>query len=58
MVFKINADECVGCGICADNCPNSCIAEGEDGKYVINADDCVECGVCADNCPNNAIAEG
>lgn len=55
MAYKIS-DECISCGACADQCPVSCIAEG-DGKYVINEDDCISCGACADTCPVNAISE-
>ena len=49
MAYKIT-DACVKCGACADNCPVSCITEGDD-KFEINADECIECGACADACP-------
>lgn len=52
MAYKIS-DECIACGLCADNCPVNAITEG-DGKYVINADLCIDCGACADNCPVDA----
>ncbi len=52
MAFKIN-DECICCGACKDECPVSCISEGEK-KYCINAEECIECGACADVCPVNA----
>ena len=55
MAFKIKKDDCVGCGVCKENCPVSCIAPDADGKMVINADECVDCGTCAANCPVNAI---
>lgn len=56
MAYSIDADKCVGCGTCKDNCPQEAISE-EDGKFVIDADSCVSCGICADNCPVEAIAE-
>ena len=31
MAYKIS-DDCIACGACADECPVSCIKEG-DGKY-------------------------
>ncbi len=53
MPYKIDADLCIGCGTCADNCPVSCISE-QDGKYVIDPDSCLECGSCASVCPVEA----
>ncbi len=53
MAYKINADECLGCGACAGECPVSAISE-VDGKYVIDADTCLECGACASVCPVGA----
>ena len=52
MAYKIS-DDCIGCGICAGECPVGCIEE-KDGKYVIKADECVGCGTCASVCPVEA----
>ena len=56
MAYKINADECLGCGACVEECPVGAISE-VDGKFVINADECVGCGSCADACPVGAPSE-
>ena len=56
MAYRIDKEKCVGCGVCAENCPMDLITE-QDGKYVINEDECVSCGSCESNCPNEAIAE-
>lgn len=56
MAYVIT-NECVSCGTCADECPQSCIAAGDD-IYVINAEECVDCGSCADACPTDAIVAG
>ena len=56
MAYKINADECLGCGACVDECPVGAITE-KDGKYVINADECIGCGNCAESCPVGAPVE-
>ena len=53
MAYKINADECLGCGAWAGECPVGAITE-QDGKYVINADECLECGACEGVCPVGA----
>jgi ferredoxin len=53
MVAKVNVDECVGCGACADVCPQEAILV--DDVAVVNEAECVDCAACADECPNNAI---
>jgi ferredoxin len=52
MAYVIN-DECISCGVCADECPVEAISEGDD-KYVIDPDLCTDCGACADVCPTEA----
>lgn len=52
MAYFIN-DDCISCGACENECPVSCITEG-NGKFVIDAAECIECGACADVCPVNA----
>lgn len=58
MAFKIT-EECIACGACEPECPNSAISEGEE-TYVINPDLCTECvgffdtQQCAEVCPVDA----
>lgn len=56
MAYKINEDECLGCGACASECPVEAISEN-DGKYVIDPEKCIECGACAGACPVGAPKE-
>jgi ferredoxin len=54
MVAKIKIDDCVGCGICVDECPASAITLiGE--KANIDEDKCTDCGTCESSCPNDVI---
>jgi ferredoxin len=55
MAVKVNADLCVACGNCADECPNGAITI--EDVAVIDADKCVDCGRCIDICPSEAISE-
>ena len=55
MVAKVNADECVGCGTCVDDCPSEAISMNDNDIAVINADECTDCGACVDACPTEAI---
>ncbi len=55
MAFEIS-DDCIACGVCADECPVEAISEGSD-TFVINADNCTDCGACSEVCPNEAIGE-
>ncbi len=55
MAYKIT-DECISCGACEPECPNTAISEGET-IYVIDPDKCTECvgsyesSRCAEVCP-------
>ncbi len=45
---------CIGCGICAKNCPQEAI-ELENNLAKIDYEKCVNCGICAEKCPTKAI---
>lgn len=50
-------DTCIGCGLCAQNCPINAI-EIKDGKPVWVKDKCVMCLGCLHRCPKFAIQYG
>ncbi len=58
MAYKIT-DECISCGACENECPNSAISEG-DSHYVIDPSRCTECvgsyssSRCSEVCPVDA----
>ncbi len=48
---------CVGCTICAKNCPVDAIAGELKSQHVINEKRCIECGVCGRVCPKGAVTD-
>ena len=44
---------CIGCGACAQVCPQDCIDAGT--PYRIRQENCLHCGLCAETCPATAI---
>lgn len=52
--FVVNPEECIGCGICVQQCPTDAI-ELVDLKAVIDPEACIACGICAQGCPTDAI---
>ncbi|MCL2136323.1 MAG: 4Fe-4S binding protein [Coriobacteriia bacterium] len=53
----IDVEECTGCGICTDTCPNDVLDIVQDIATVINEDSCTACGDCMEECPMAAIIE-
>lgn len=47
-------DTCILCGACIQECPVSCITEGET-QSIIDPDKCIDCGACEQVCPVSAI---
>ncbi len=51
----IDVEECSGCGICIDVCPNGVLDLANDVAVVANEDECDGCGTCAEECPMGCI---
>ena len=55
VTLALNADACVGCGMCTMVCPHGVLALNGRQAKIVDLNGCMECGACAKNCPTDAL---
>ena len=56
LQYTINTQNCVGCHLCAKNCPADAITGELKQPHSIDQSKCIKCGTCMGNCRLHAIS--
>ena len=55
LTYEVDAEKCIGCTVCAKNCPTNAIDGGKKEVHFIRQEDCIQCGSCLSKCKFDAI---
>jgi ferredoxin len=56
MAIKVNLDECIGCGVCSQICPEVFKLDEDEGKCIVISQTVSDSArEAADSCPVSAI---
>ena len=57
LTYEIDAEKCIGCTLCAKNCPSDAIMGKLKTPHYIIPDKCIGCGQCFEVCRFNAVTK-
>jgi NADP-reducing hydrogenase subunit HndC len=57
LIYVIDPSKCIGCTLCANNCPTHAISGELKKPHSIDSTKCAKCGACQDLCRRHAISK-